>query len=344
MNINHKVPVTVLTGYLGAGKTSLLNTILTQTHGKKIAVIVNEFGEISIDHDLIISSDEEIFQMSNGCVCCNVRGDLIRVLNGLLRREGAFDAILIEATGLADPAPVAQTFFTDPEIAEKAQLDAVITMVDAKHIEQQLKASPEVERQISFADVVVLNKIDLLKEGERRSMRQLLRSLNPMSHLIDAVRGEVDLKKIMNVGAFDLERVAERMPQAHAEVHKHDHDESCSCSKCQHGSETDVAIQHNSNIKTLSFSTDKMIDGEKILEWLGTLVAKDGENLLRYKGIFNVKGEKEPVVVQGVHMMLEGSTLSAWPKDQAKESRLVFIGTNLNEQDLQKEFAACYVV
>lgn len=339
MEPDTKIPVTVLTGYLGAGKTTLLNNILTQSHGKKYAVIVNEFGEIGIDHDLIVSSDEEIYEMSNGCVCCTVRGDLIRVLNGLLRRARGFDGILVETTGLADPAPVAQTFFTDESIAERTKLDSVVTLVDAKHVLEQLKKAPEVEQQIAFADVVVLNKIDLLEGDERRSLRQTIRALNPLAHLVDAVRGDVSLSKIMDIGSFDLSRVTERMPRE-AEV-IHEHGEGCGCghATCAHSVKESA---HSTDIKTVSLKTDKLMDAEKMLAWLGDLVAKEGGALLRYKGIFNVHGQEEPVVVQGVHMTLEGGTLPSWPAGKPRESRLVFIGYKLTDLNLEDGFKSCF--
>ncbi|MCA1969751.1 MAG: GTP-binding protein, partial [Rhizobium sp.] len=213
------IPVTVLTGYLGAGKTTLLNRILSESHGKKYAVIVNEFGEIGIDNDLIVESDEEIYEMNNGCVCCTVRGDLIRVVEGLMRRPGRFDGIIVETTGLADPVPVAQTFFMDDDVRAKTELDAVVALVDAKHLPLRLKDSREAEDQIAFADVVVINKTDLVSHDELHRIEDIVRAINPSARIYATTRSGVDLAKVLNQGAFNLERALENDP------HFLDHDD-----------------------------------------------------------------------------------------------------------------------
>ena len=230
-----KIPVTVLTGYLGAGKTTLLNRILSENHGKKYAVIVNEFGEIGIDNDLIIGADEEVFEMNNGCICCTVRGDLVRILDGLMKRKGKFDAIIVETTGLADPAPVAQTFFVDEDVQNNARLDAVVTVADAKWLSDRLKDAPEAKNQIAFADVIVLNKTDLVSKAELAEVEARIRAINPYAKLHRTERCQVALADVLERGAFDLDRILEIEPEfleagdrsrssSRSRHHDHDHD------------------------------------------------------------------------------------------------------------------------
>ena len=225
---SQKIPVTVLTGYLGAGKTTLLNRILSENHGKKYAVIVNEFGEIGIDNDLIIGADEEVFEMNNGCVCCTVRGDLVRILDGLMKRKGKFDAIIVETTGLADPAPVAQTFFVDEDVQKNARLDAVVTVADAKWLSDRLKDAPEAKNQIAFADVIVLNKTDLVSKPELAEVEARIRGINPYAKLHRTERCKVALSDVLERGAFDLDRILEIEPEfldaGDGHDHHHDHD------------------------------------------------------------------------------------------------------------------------
>lgn len=218
-----KTPVTVLTGYLGAGKTTLLNRILTESHGKKYAVIVNEFGEIGIDNDLVVGADEEVFEMNNGCICCTVRGDLIRILEGLMKRKGKFDAIIVETTGLADPAPVAQTFFIDEEVGRKARLDAVVTVADAKWLTDRLKDAPEAKNQIAFADVILLNKTDLVSAHDLEEVEARIRGINPYARVIRTQKCNVALDAVLDKGAFDLDRILAIEP-AFLEADDHDHD------------------------------------------------------------------------------------------------------------------------
>src|SRR5271169_4886997 len=233
-----KVPVTVLTGYLGAGKTTLLNRILSEPHGKKYAVIVNEFGEIGIDNDLVVGADEEVFEMNNGCICCTVRGDLVRILDGLMRRKGKFDAIIVETTGLADPAPVAQTFFIDENVGRKTKLDAVVTVADAKWLNDRLKDAPEAKNQIAFADVILINKTDLVSAEELGEVEARIRGINPYAKVHKTVRGQIPLSEVLGRNAFDLDRILEIEPEflegdghdhhdhdhGHGHNHGHDHD------------------------------------------------------------------------------------------------------------------------
>ena len=207
-----KIPVTVLTGYLGAGKTTLLNRILSEPHGKKFAVIVNEFGEIGIDNELIVNADEEVFEMNNGCICCTVRGDLVRIIDGLMRRKGKFDAIIVETTGLADPAPVAQTFFMDEAVGAKTKLDAVVTVADAKWLKERLKDAPEAKNQIAFADVILLNKTDLVTPAELAEIEARIRAINPYARLHRTERAQVALEEVLGRNAFDLDRILDLEP------------------------------------------------------------------------------------------------------------------------------------
>ncbi|MDD3182333.1 MAG: GTP-binding protein [Alphaproteobacteria bacterium] len=347
-NITPPIPVTVLTGYLGAGKTTLLNRILSEKHGKKYAVIVNEFGEVGIDNDLIIEADEEIYEMSNGCVCCTIRGDLIRVIGGLVRRSGRFDGILVETTGLADPAPVAQTFFTDRDIAAKTKLDSVITLVDAYHVCEQLKNSPEVEQQIAFADCLVLNKIDLVEAADIEGIKHLLHTLNPFARILAAERSEVKLEDILGFGGFDLNKILELTPdfltaeeEEAAASEGHVHGDGCGCASCSSAAHENPRFRHDTAISSVSLTTEKPLDGDKIQNWISELSATKGPDLLRYKGIFSFDGEDKRIVIQGVHMMIEGTVLAPWPEGAQRYSRLVLIGRNLDPQRLRVEFLAC---
>ncbi|KPQ26867.1 MAG: putative GTPases (G3E family) [Marinobacter excellens HL-55] len=318
--MNAKTPVTVLTGFLGAGKTTLLNRILTEEHGKKYAVIVNEYGETGIDNDLVVNADEEVFEMNNGCICCTVRGDLIRILGGLMKRADRFDAILLETTGLADPAPVAQTFFMDADVADKTCLDAVVTLVDARHLESQLKDSHEAAEQIAFADIVLLNKIDLVDANDLARVEARIRGMNPYARIVKSERCHVPIEDVLGQNAFDLQRVLEIEP---------------------HFLEYDHAHEHDDDVKSVSLQADRPLDPAKFNAWFGELLRENGQEILRSKGILDIQGESERYVIQGVHMLMEGDFLGSWPDSQPRQSRLVFIGRGLDEMDLEQGFASC---
>ena len=331
-----QIPVTVLTGYLGSGKTTLLNRILSEGHGRRYAVIVNEFGEIGIDNDLIVESDEEIYEMNNGCVCCTVRGDLIRTVEGLMRRPGRFDAILVETTGLADPAPVAQTFFMDDDVRSKTKLDAVVALVDAKHLPLRLKDSKEAEDQIAFADVIVLNKTDLVSPEELAKVEGLVRAINPTARIHRTSRSAVDLTEVLDRGAFDLKRALESDPhflEAEEDDHHHDHGDH----DHHHHAASDI---HDVTVKSVSLRAGEM-DPKKFFPWIEKITQAEGPNILRLKGIIAFKGDADRYVVQGVHMIIEGDHQRAWKDDEKRESRLVFIGRDLDAERLKRTFEAC---
>jgi len=323
-----QIPVTVLTGYLGAGKTTLLNRILSENHGKRYAVIVNEFGEIGIDNDLIVESDEEIYEMNNGCICCTVRGDLIRTVEGLMRRPGRFDAILVETTGLADPAPVAQTFFMDDDVRAKTKLDAVVALVDAKHLPLRLKDSKEAEDQIAFADVIVLNKTDLVTPEELAQVEGLVRAINPTARIHKTSRSEVDLSAVLDRGAFDLKRAMANDPHFLDDEARDDHHDH------------DASAIHDVSVSSISLRAGEM-DPKKFFPWIEKITQAEGPNILRLKGIIALKGDDERYVVQGVHMIIEGDHQRPWKDDEKRESRLVFIGRNLDREKLKRTFEAC---
>ncbi len=316
-----QIPVTVLTGYLGAGKTTLLNRILSENHGRKYAVVINEFGELGVDNDLVVDSDEEVFEMNNGCVCCTVRGDLIRIVGGLMRRRDRFDGIIIETTGLANPAPVAQTFFVDDTVRERTRLDAIVTVVDAKHLPARLDDSPEAEEQIAFADVIVLNKTDLVTPEELAAVESRIRGINRSAVIHHTERAALPIADVLDQGAFDLNRVLEHSPDFLE----------------------DDSHEHSDAVSSMSFEVSRPIDPERFNGWMGPLLAERGGDLLRTKGILAYPGEDRRFAFQAVHMIADGAFVGEWPDGDPRRSRIVFIGRNLNRPVLRRGFEACQV-
>ncbi len=320
-----RVPVTVLTGFLGSGKTTLLNRILTEEHGRRIAVIENEFGEVGVDDALVLDSEEEIFEMNNGCICCTVRGDLIRILGTLMRRRESFDRIIVETTGLADPAPVAQTFFVDDEIGSRLRLDAIVTLVDAAHVLRHLDeikpqgVENEAIEQVAFADRIILNKTDLVSDGHLAAVRDRLRAINAAAEIIPAAHADVELARILDVGAFDLTRVLDTDPAFL----------------------TDTDHQHDQSVSSVGFELSGEIDVERLNDWLGELLASKGADIFRSKGILALSGSGLQYVFQGVHMLFDGGNGRAWRDGERRANRMVFIGRNLDRAELKRGFAAC---
>ena len=315
-----QIPVTVLTGYLGAGKTTLLNRILSESHGKKYAVVINEFGELGVDNDLVIDADEEVFEMNNGCICCTVRGDLIRIVSQLMKRKGKLDGIIIETTGLADPAPVAQTFFVDEEVKARSRLDAIITVVDAKHLEARLVDSHEAEEQVAFADVIVVNKTDLVTPEELASVEDRIRQINRSARVLRAERADVPLNELLDRGAFDLDRILELEPDFLTGEDDHEHDDE---------------------ITSASLTLDLPVDGPRFGDWISSVMQKQGQAILRTKGILHIAGEDRRFAFQAVHMISDGNFIGPWKVGIPRRSRIVFIGRSLNVPELKRGFEAC---
>lgn len=318
MALIQKIPVTILTGYLGAGKTTLLNRILREDRGKRVAVIVNEFGEIGIDNQLAIGADEDILEMNNGCICCTVRGDLIRIVGELMARPGRFDRLVIETTGLADPAPAIQSFFVDETMLRQTQLDAVVTVVDAKHIWEHWDSS-EAREQIAFADKILLNKTDLVSAALLRELEAKVRGTNAIATIHPTQNCNIDLDLLLDVGAFDLKNALSIDPEFLSED-AHSHDES---------------------IYSVAISEPGTVDSDKLNRWLYQLIRARGSDIFRMKGILNADDAERRFVFQGVHMILDGRPGRPWQPDEVRRNELVFIGRNLDREALQAGFRDC---
>lgn len=330
-----RVPVTVLTGFLGSGKTTLLNYILKEQTGLKIAVIENEFGEVGVDDALVrkkYDTEEEIFEMNNGCICCTVRGDLIRILGKIFRRKTKLDAVIIETTGLADPAPVAQTFFMDEDLKSKARLDGVLTVVDCKHIIQHLDeikpkgVENEAVEQVAFADRLLVNKTDLVDAATLAIVKSRLKALNPAAKQIECQYSQVDLKELMGLGGFNLKRVLEFEPDFLEESSGHEH-------------------EHDSSVSSVGITEPGELDMNRLNGWLQKLLKEEGQNIYRMKGVMAIRDMPQKFVFQGVHMLFDGQPMEGceWKEGEVKANKLIFIGKNLDRDSLISSFKKCLV-
>ncbi len=318
------IPVTILTGFLGSGKTTLLNRILHEQHGERIAVIENEFGETGIDNEILVQDKEEqIVEMNNGCLCCTVRGDLVRILGELHGKRGRgelkFDRVIIETTGLANPGPVAQTFFMDEKIHDQYLLDAVVTVVDAKHGQKQLDEHDEARAQIGFADRILLSKTDLVAESETKDLMDRLRDMNPRAHQKKVHFGETDIREILDIRGFNLNAALEIDPAFLEDTHHH----------------------HDDDVKSFVWKDPRPLHMEKIETFLSLMVQNYGEDLLRYKGVLNIEGEPRRMIFQGVHMLMGGTPGKPWAPDETRESVMVFIGRRIPRRLFEEGLAYC---
>lgn len=343
------IPVTILTGFLGSGKTTLLKRILTESHGQRIAVIENEFGEENIDNEILVAdTNEQIIQMSNGCVCCTIREDLRATLSDLAkkRRDGQlqFERVVIETTGLADPGPVAQTFFMDDEIAELYLLDAIVTLVDAKHGQQQLNDRQEAQRQVGFADQIFMSKTDLVSTEEADALAHRIKHMNPRAPQKRVHFGEVPLQEFLDIRGFNLNAKLDIDPDflkedghGHGHHHHHDHGHDCGHDHCDHPHHH----AHDDDVKSFVYKTNRPFNATKLEDFLGSMVQIYGPRMLRYKGVLHVAGMDKKVVFQGVHQLMGSDVGPKWAAGEAKTSKMVFIGIDLPQDLFQAGLDQC---
>ena len=346
------IPATILTGFLGSGKTTLLKRVLTEAHGQKIAVIENEFGAENIDNDILVGdTEEQIIQMSNGCICCTIREDLRATLSELAgkkrRGELDFERVVIETTGVADPGPVAQTFFMDDELAESYLLDSIITLVDAKHAAQQLNDRIEAQRQVGFADQIFISKSDLVGEGELHALQHRLKHMNPRAPQQLAHFGQVPISQVFDLRGFNLNARLDIDPDfLKADEHDHhDHDhahgEDCDHPSHQHGHAHGHHHHHDDDVKSFVFRSDRAFDPAKLEDFLGAIVNIYGPRMLRYKGVLAMKGTERKVIFQGVHQLMGSDLGPAWKPEEPRVSKMVFIGIDLPQDILTQGLEQC---
>ena len=349
------IPATILTGFLGSGKTTLLKRVLTEAHGQKIAVIENEFGEENIDNDILVAdSEEQIIQMSNGCICCTIREDLRATLADLAakKRSGAldFERVVIETTGVADPGPVAQTFFMDDEIAEAYLLDAIVTLVDAKHAAQQLNDRVEAQRQVGFADQIFISKADLVSPQELEALQHRLKHMNPRAPQRVVHFGEVPIKEVFDLRGFNLNAKLDIDPDfLAADEHDHDHHEhghdhhGAHCDHPSHQHAHGHHHHHDDDVKSFVFRADRPFDPAKLEDFLGAIVNIYGPRMLRYKGVLHMKGTERKVIFQGVHQLMGSDLGPQWAEGEKRQSKMVFIGIELPRDILEQGLDQCLV-
>jgi G3E family GTPase len=343
------IPATILTGFLGSGKTTLLKRVLTEAHGQKIAVIENEFGDENIDNEILVQdSQEQIIQLNNGCVCCTIREDLRSTLNDLAekRRKGelSFDRVVIETTGLADPGPVAQTFFMDDEVAESYLLDSILTLVDAKHAQTQLDTRQEARRQIGFADQIFISKSDLVDEASVSDLTHRIKHMNPRAPQRKVHFGEVPISEVFDLRGFNLNAKLDIDPDfLKADEHDHGHDHDHHGHDHEHGEHCDHPHHHahDDDVKSFVFRSDKPFNPAKLEDFLGAIVQVYGPKMLRYKGVLYMKGSDKKVIFQGVHQLMGSDLGPAWAKGEKKNSKVVFIGVDLPKEILLQGLEQC---